>query len=84
MTQQTVAILSEFRSDSAFHKTWDEGLTDWWRNKKKNNIDSPKLPRKRTIPLKLGGGKINSSDVNSVQEIYKINIYYVLLDIIIK
>lgn len=80
MTQQTVAILSELRSDLAFNKTWDESM----ELTKKNNIDSPKLPRKRTIPLKLGGGQINSSDVINVQDIYKINIYYVVLDIIIK
>jgi len=45
MTLQTVAILNKHRSDTEFDKTWSKAL----EITKKNNIISPKLPRKRTI-----------------------------------
>lgn len=79
MTQQTVASLNDYRSNSAFNKTWDKAI----EITRKNSIGSPKLPRKRTVPLKLGGGQIISSNIRSVQDMYKINIYNVVLDIII-
>ncbi|XP_025192782.1 zinc finger MYM-type protein 1-like isoform X2 [Melanaphis sacchari] len=80
MTLQTVAILNEHRSVTEFDKTWNKAM----KITKKNNISSPKLPRKRTIPLKLGGGQVNSTNIISVQDMYKINIYYIVLDIVIK
>lgn len=80
MTLQTVDILNKYRSDTEFNITWNKAM----EITKKNNISSPKLPRKRTIPLKLGGGQVNSSNIISVQDMYKINIYNTVLDIIIK
>lgn len=54
-------------------------------NKKKKTILAlQKFYRKRTIPLKLGGGQVNSSNIINVQDMYKINIYNTVLDIIIK
>ncbi|XP_060845501.1 zinc finger MYM-type protein 1-like [Rhopalosiphum padi] len=62
----TVDILNKYRSDTEFNITWNKAM----EITKKNNISSPKLPRKRTIPLKLGGGQVNSSNIISVQDIY--------------
>jgi len=45
MSLQTVAILNKHRSDTEFDKTWSKAM----EITKKNNIISPKLPRKRTI-----------------------------------
>jgi hypothetical protein len=81
MTLQTVDILNKYRSDTEFNRTWNKAMEI---TKKKNNISSSKLLRKRTIPLKLGGGQVNSSNIISVQDMYKINIYNIVLDIIIK
>ncbi|XP_060846142.1 zinc finger MYM-type protein 1-like [Rhopalosiphum padi] len=62
----TVDILNKYRSNTEFNITWNKAM----EITKKNNISSPKLPRKRTIPLKLGGGQVNSSNIISVQDIY--------------
>jgi len=80
MTLQTVDILNNYRSDIEFNATWNKAI----KITRINNISSSKLLRKRTIPLKLGGGQVNSSNIISVQDMYKINIYNVVLDIIIK
>lgn len=80
MTLQTVDILNNYRSDTEFNATWNKAI----EITRINNISSSKLPRKRTIPLKLGGGQVKSSNIISVQDMYKINIYNIALDIIIK
>ena len=80
MTQQTIDVLKNCRSDSTFNTTWEKAM----KIARTNYISSPKLPRKRTVPQKLGGGQINCSNTQSIKDIYKINIYFVILDIIIQ
>ncbi|XP_022170796.1 zinc finger MYM-type protein 1-like, partial [Myzus persicae] len=78
MTLQTVAILSEHRSVTEFDKTWNKAM----EITKKNNISSPKLPRKRTIPLKLGGDIV----IKEIQDRFKendLNILQAMKDVII-
>ena len=48
-----------------------------------NNIAPPKLPRKRSIPHKYDGSENGPQNV-SVEQYYQINIYFTVLDIIIK
>lgn len=48
-----------------------------------HNIAPPKLPRKKYIPLKFVGGVRDTQNVQ-VKDHYRINIYFTILDIIIR
>lgn len=79
MCEQTVDILKDMRTDTEFHKRWIQVI----KVAGENNIEPPKLPRKRRIPQKYGGGENFPQNV-PVEQYYRINIYFLVLDIIIK
>jgi hypothetical protein len=70
--------LQSLRSDNSFKLIWaeTEEITV------KENIALPKIPRKKTISTRLGGGEafIIGNDISSY---FKINIYFCALDIMI-
>jgi hypothetical protein len=47
-----------------------------------NNIDEPDERRKRKVPLRLGGGEINPAN-STIQDEYRVNSFYAVLDIIV-
>lgn len=64
------------RPDIEFHKRWVQVI----KITEENNVASPKLPRKRNIPLKFGGGENGPQNVE-FEHYYRINIYFTVLDI---
>jgi len=49
----------------------------------KYQVEHPKLKRKKSIPLKLGGGETQSNSI-LVKDNYRITIYFKVLDVIIQ
>lgn len=78
MCEQAVDILKDMRTDTEFHKIWIQVI----KVTGENNIEPPKLPRKR-IPQKYDGGE-NGPENLPVEQYYRINIYFTVFDIIIK
>jgi len=62
-----------------FEYKWNEviEMTDKYR------VEHPKLKRKKSIPLKLGGGETQSNSIQ-VKDNYRITIYFKVLDVIIQ
>ncbi|XP_008181768.1 zinc finger MYM-type protein 1-like [Acyrthosiphon pisum] len=59
MCEQTVDILKDMRTDTEFHKRWIQVI----KVTGENNIEPPKLSRKRRIPQKYGGGENGPQNV---------------------
>ncbi len=66
------------KNDHEFERIWNEIMDICIMN----NIDEPDEHRKRKIPARLGGGDIVSTTL-SVKDNYRINSFYVVLDVII-
>lgn len=78
MAKETIQELCNMRCEEGFHNTWKE--VDILR--KKYFISFPILPRKQKVPAKFGGGLKEIENTN-INEHYKINIYFAVLDNII-
>jgi len=77
LTAVTLAELQSLRSDNSFDQIW----TKTEQLASKEFISPPIIPKIRTTPSRLGGGEtLISRDVASY---FKINIYFLVLDIII-
>ncbi|VVC40456.1 Hypothetical protein CINCED_3A013105 [Cinara cedri] len=79
MCKQTINILKDMRRDTKFHKIWIQVI----KVTKENNITPPKLPTNRNTPQKYGEDE-NGFQNFPVEHYYRINIYYTVLDIIIR
>lgn len=77
MVKETIISFKDLRTEDNFQKVWErvENIS------KNNNFSEAKLPRLKSVPLKLGGGTKQS--VQNVQDHYKINVYYNILDSIV-
>lgn len=77
MVKETINSFKDLRTEDNFQKVWErvENIS------KNNNFSEAKLPRLKSVPLKLGGGTKQS--VQNVQDHYKINVYYNILDSIV-
>lgn len=79
MCNSTLDILKELRSDMKFEYKWNEVI----EMVDKYQVEHPKLKRKKSIPLKLGGGETQSNSI-LVKDNYRITIYFKVLDVIIQ
>jgi len=79
MSNSTINIIKQMRSEIEFNNKWNEAM----EMIKTNNIDPPKIPRKKNVPYKLGGGEKGPQTLN-LKDYYRIEIYYPVLDIIIR
>jgi len=77
MVKETIISFKDLRTEDNFQKVWErvENIS------KNNNFSEAKLPRLKSVPLKLGGGAKQS--VQNAQDHYKINVYYSILDSIV-
>lgn len=77
MVKETIINFKDLRTEDNFQKVWErvENIS------KSNGFREAKLPRLKSVPLKLGGGTKQS--VQNVQDHYKINVYYSILDSIV-
>ncbi|XP_022160851.1 zinc finger MYM-type protein 1-like [Myzus persicae] len=76
MSQKIIDELNEYRSENAFNEIWKVTQV--------NSYDflSPKMPRKRSLPVKkIGGGSIHP-EFTDVKDFYRIEMYYLILDTI--
>ncbi|XP_060855528.1 zinc finger MYM-type protein 1-like [Metopolophium dirhodum] len=78
MSQKIIDELNEYRSENAFNEIWKV------TQEIVNSYDflSPKMPRKRSLPVKkIGGGSIHP-EFTDVKDFYRIEMYYLILDTI--
>jgi len=77
MVKETIISFKDLRTEDNFQKLWDrvENIS------KSNSLSEAKLPRLKSVPLKLGG--VTKQSVQNVQDHYKINVYYGFLDSIV-
>ncbi|CAF0940276.1 unnamed protein product [Adineta steineri] len=74
----TIDSLESLRNQHEFERIWNESMKICVAN----DIDEPCERRKRKVPLRYGGGDTNP--VNStVQDEYRVNSFYAVLDIIV-
>ena len=74
----TIDSLQSLRNEHEFKRIWDESMKICVAN----NIDEPDERRKRKVPLRLGGGEINPAK-STIQDEYRVNSFYAVLDIIV-
>ncbi|CAF1033274.1 unnamed protein product [Rotaria sordida] len=74
----TIDTLESLRNEDEFERIWHESMKICMNN----NIDEPHERRKRKVPLKLGGGDINSSNL-TIKDEYRVNSFYAVLDKIV-
>jgi len=58
MVEETIKSFEELRTDENFQKVWDKAAII----SENNGFSKPNLPRIKSVPLKLGGGKKNITD----------------------
>lgn len=76
MSQKTIDELNEYRSENAFNEIWK--VTQEIVNS--HDFLSPKMPRKRSLPVKnIGSGSFHP-EFKDVKDFYRIEIYYLILD----
>jgi hypothetical protein len=74
----TIDSFRSLQNEYEFKRIWNESMKICIAN----NIDEPKERRKRKVPLRFGGGDINSIN-SSIQDEYRDNSFYAVLDNII-
>jgi len=79
MTKETIQELVNIRCEIKFVMIWIKA--DAVKNQ--NEINSPILPRKKVVVKKVGGGLKQPQNLN-IKDHYKINIYFKVLDMIIR
>jgi len=78
LSQKTIDELNEYRSENAFNEIWR------FKQEIVNShfFLSPKMTRKRSLPVKnIGGGSFHP-EFKDVEDFYRIEIYYLILDTI--
>ncbi|CAF4657931.1 unnamed protein product [Rotaria socialis] len=76
--KMTVDTLKSLRNETEFERFYSKAL----QMCEENEIDPPKVQRKKKVPARLGGGDKDSTDLN-IKDHYRINTYYAVLDTII-
>lgn len=76
MVKETIRSFEELRTDENFQKVWDKAAII-----SESGFSQPKLPRIKSIPLKLGGGK--KQTLQTVQDHFRTNVFYGIIDTVI-
>lgn len=77
MVKETIKSFEELRTDENFQKVWDKAAII----SENNGFSKPNLPRIKSVPLKLGGGK--KQTLNTVQDHFCINVFNGIIDTVI-
>jgi len=77
MVKETIKSFEELRTDENFQKVWEKAAII----SENNSFSKPNLPKIKSVPLKLGGGK--KQTLQTVQDHFRINVFYGIIDTVI-